>query len=53
MDVLVTGNDSTGMGQTTTLLQAVKVAVDDRLETGSVGAVIAEGVQRLPLHYTL
>lgn len=38
VDVLVTGNDSTGMGQTTTLLQAVKVlAVDDRLETGSVG----------------
>ena len=38
VDVLVTGNDSTGMGQTTTLLQAVKVlAVDDRLETGNVG----------------
>jgi pilus assembly protein CpaB len=34
VDILVTGNDSNGMGQTTTLLQAVKVlAVDDRLET--------------------
>jgi pilus assembly protein CpaB len=38
VDVLVTGNDSNGMGQTTTLLQAVKVlAVDDRLETNSIG----------------
>ena len=34
VDVLVTGNDSNGMGQTATLLQAVKVlAVDDRLRT--------------------
>lgn len=38
VDILVTGNDSNGMGQTTTLLQAVKVlAVDDRLETQGRG----------------